>query len=462
MLFSLILFISTILFTDSLQNKVEKFQNSLQMKHSTVVASVWNNTKKEQVVGFNTEKWINPASTLKLVTTATAFSLLDRKQPFTTSFQLSGSILNDELVGDIIVYPSGDPTFGSPRWPSKNVYKEICDALLARGIRRISGQIRLSVIHSPEIPDGWIWGDIGNYYGAVPHFFNYAENSFTTYFEGAKQVGKPAKISGFSRNLLDYQVHNEVITGMQDSGDQVMIYSSPLSQTIWLKGTVPAGSSRFPVKGTLPNPWKTFCTELAESFKRYSIFFTETETPDYSPETQLIQFPSPTLSEIVTLCNQESINLYADGLLKASFSDKNAYATFLESTEKLRTYWEKQGADWSGFRMEDGSGLSSQNLVQAGSYSQFLGQLTNTAYFQDFLKTLPQMGVSGTVKNLPKSKRPVYVKSGTINGVKTYAGFVKNEAGEWLTFFVGVDRYTSNEAKEVRKFLVNFLVELGE
>ena len=462
MLFSLILFVSTITSIDSLQNKVEKFQNSLQMRHSTVVASVWNNTKKQQVVGFNAEKWINPASTLKLMTTATAFSILDNKQPFTTSIYLSGSILNSELIGDIVVYPSGDPTFGSSRWPSKDVCKEICDVLLAQGIRRISGQIRLSTTYSSEIPDGWIWGDIGNYYGAAPQFFNFAENSFTTYFEGGKQEGKPSKISGFSRNLLDYQILNEVTTGPLDSGDQVMIYSSPLSQSISLTGTVPANSSRFPVKGTLPNPWKTFCTELEESLKLHAILFSKSETPDYSPEKHLVHFYSPILSEIVTLCNHESINLYADGLLKASFSTKNSYATFDESIERLRAHWQKQGIDWSSFRLEDGSGLSSQNLVQAKSYSQFLGQIIDTPYFQEFVKTIPRMGISGTVKSLPTPKRPVYVKSGTINGVKTYAGFVKNGAGEWLTFFVGVDRYTTKEAKEVRKFLTDFLMELGD
>jgi D-alanyl-D-alanine carboxypeptidase/D-alanyl-D-alanine-endopeptidase (penicillin-binding protein 4) len=154
--------------------------------------------------------------------------------------------------------------------------------------------------------------------------------------------------------------------------------------------------------------------------------------------------------------------LYADGLLKASFSEKSKYATFAESTAKLGTYWQERGVNWTGFRIEDGSGLSSQNLIQAKNYSQFLGQLISTSNFPVFLQTIPQMGVSGTVKNLPKTKRPIYVKSGTINGVKTYAGYLKNKDGDWLTFFVGVDRYTTKEAKIVRAFLTDFLVELGE
>lgn len=462
MLLSLLLSFFCIQPADSLLKRVENFQLSAQMQGSTVVASVWNNTKNKQVVDFNSQKWVNPASTLKLLTTATAMHILGADYQFQTTIQFTGTVLNGELSGDLVVHPSGDPTFGSSKWNNEALFSQICQALYAKGIHRISGQIRLSFPNQQDVPDGWIWGDIGNYYGATPSSFNFAENSFTVYFQGDKQEGKPARVQGFSRNMHDYLINNQVTTGAQNSGDQVMIYSSPYAKAIWLKGTVPAGSSRFAVKGALPDPWLTFCTELAESLQIHSISFKNSETPNHSPETKLLTFTSPPLSEIIALCNQESINLYADGLLKASFSEKNRYTTFAESTVKLGAYWQKKGVDWSGFRIEDGSGLSSQNLVQPKSYSQFLGQLVNAPFFSAFLRTIPQMGVSGTVKNLPKTTRPIYVKSGTINGVKTYAGYLKNRDGDWLTFFVGVDRYTAKEAKAVRAFLTDFLVELGK
>lgn len=462
MLLSLLCTFSSLFYSDSLQKKVENFQMSPQMKSSTVVASVWNNTKNKQVVDFNTQKWINPASTLKLLTTATALDILGPTYQFKTTVVYTGTILDGELTGDLVVYPSGDPTFASPKWRNEDVFSPICKALQKMGVRKISGQIRLSTPNQQDVPNGWIWGDMGNYYGAIPYPFNFAENSFTVYFQGNKQEGKPARIEDFSRDMYPYQIHNEVFTGPQNSGDQVMIYTSPFSESIWLRGTIPAGSSRFPVKGALPDPWRTFCLELEKSMKSNSIAFIESETPNHSPEKELLQFMSPTLVEIIELCNHESINLYADALLKASFSTNKHYPSFPESLDKLAMYWKQKGKELGEIQAEDGSGLSSQNLVQATSYSQFLGQLTSMPNFSVFLHTLPQMGVSGTVKNIPRGKRPVYVKSGTIKGVKTYAGFVKNAEGDWLSFFVGVDRYTSKEAKIVRSFLTDFLVTLSE
>jgi D-alanyl-D-alanine carboxypeptidase/D-alanyl-D-alanine-endopeptidase (penicillin-binding protein 4) len=67
--------------------------------------------------------------------------------------------------------PSGDPTFGSWRWQStkeKNVLEVIINEI--RKISDLKSYKSLIIDkvgwNTEQIPDGWIWQDIGNYYGA--------------------------------------------------------------------------------------------------------------------------------------------------------------------------------------------------------------------------------------------------------------------------------------------------------
>jgi len=69
-----------------------------------------------------------------------------------------------------------------------------------------------------------------------------------------------------------------------------------------------------------------------------------------------------------------------------------------------------------------------------------------------FKKTLPIAGVSGTLKNLCKGQAgegKITAKSGTINGVKSYAGYVESSTGKKLAFAITVNNFTCSSTQIV-------------
>jgi len=79
-------------------------------------------------------------------------------------------------------------------------------------------------------------------------------------------------------------------------------------------------------------------------------------------------------------------------------------------------------------RFADGSGLSRKNYVSPAFFVSFLRAMARHAQYKTFLNSIPKLG-SGTLKtrmkDSPKSvKDRVYMKSGSMNGVRCFSGYI--------------------------------------
>lgn len=420
-----------------------------------VVASIRRVDDLQEIFQYRGDQWISPASTWKIVAVATAQQRLGSSFRFQTPVTYSGTIQENNLWGDIIVEGTGDPTLGSARFSGVDPIRKLVNSLKSLGIRRIEGQIRLkNSTSTPSIPDSWVYGDIGNYYGAAPHVFNYQENQFSIYFSGGKWIGDPAKIERITPKDPQWIIQNEVKTGSPASGDQVMIYSAPGGSTLNLQGTVPLKSQQFAVKGSIHHPWRLFTLALRTALAEAGIQWVEAETANNSPETFLLFWESPTVEEIGKRCLAESINLYADALIRRAASTD------------VRIPWKDIKlpvvATWANFPTpfwEDGSGLSPMNLLQASQFSLFLAKIPQP---KQWALWLPELGKEGTVRSFQPANMPIYVKSGSIQYVRTYAGYFQGRDGSWYTFFVGAHPIRPDQTKIVRQFFQSFFKKLPD
>ena len=97
------------------------------------------------------------------------------------------------------------------------------------------------------------------------------------------------------------------------------------------------------------------------------------------------------------------------------------------------------GKDLSGIRMEDGSGLSRLNTVSPAFLVGFLRAMTRSRGFDAFLASLPKPG-EGTLNTLlPKlpaaQQARIRVKSGSMDGVLCYSGYILDEEGKPYRIF---------------------------
>ena len=137
--FILILHISLFTFHLSAQTVTQKFQKAFttfekdsQLKHAISSLYVVDANTGQVVFDKNSQIGLAPASTQKIITTATAFELLGKDYRYKTQFGYVGNVRDKALQGDIYIKPSGDPTLGSWRWKTTTdttFYNKILEAI---------------------------------------------------------------------------------------------------------------------------------------------------------------------------------------------------------------------------------------------------------------------------------------------------------------------------------------------
>src|ERR1700753_3591713 len=100
-----------------LQSAFNRLQADSQCKYASVSLTVLDAKTGETVFTANPNMGLATASTLKTVTTITAFNLLGKDFQYQTQLGYNGLITPDStLVGDVIIKGGGDPTLGSWRY----------------------------------------------------------------------------------------------------------------------------------------------------------------------------------------------------------------------------------------------------------------------------------------------------------------------------------------------------------
>jgi D-alanyl-D-alanine carboxypeptidase/D-alanyl-D-alanine-endopeptidase (penicillin-binding protein 4) len=453
--------------------KLNAFQESDGIRHGLLAASVHRISDNKTIINFNEDKVVNSASTFKLITTATAISKLGTNFKYITEVFYSGQIVSGVLVGDLILQSSGDPSFGSERGINTmdDVLTEIIKILKGLNISKIEGNVFVDdeTVYQYDSPDSWIWGDMGNYYGALPHKFNVHENYYTVYFEPGNNIGDVARINRLQPFDEDWEIVNLVKTGTRNSGDQVYIYSSPASSTLILKGTVPLGKSNFPVKGSIPNPAKLFRLTLIKTLNNANIAVEDKPEPVgisiSTSDLHLIKrFYSQPLQDLARDCNFSSINIYADAFLHTLALNDNGFETFNQGIESMKNHWLSKSLNLSGFNPKDGSGLSPSTYITPKNMTDILSSMTKEPFFANYENTIPVFGQDGSVRYKdPKQKTGgrVRAKSGSIEGTRAFAGYFIDKNGEKYSFMIAVNQYEPNFLEKVKVFLDDFLVDIG-
>ena len=457
-------------------NAVEKILNEWQsdtaFKHASWGFKAINLSKNKVIAEYNAEKSLVPASVMKTITVGTGFLVKTSSYLFETQLQYTGKIDQDSVLnGDVIIYGKGDPTLGSSRFKSQNpdvVFSEWAQALRSAGITAIKGKIVAdpSYFDNEPFPDGWAYGDMGNYYGAGVYGLNFMDNEYKIFFKSGKKTGDSATIVRIEPEMpAGWKFINYVTTAAAGSGDQTVMYPSAKTSEIRIRGTVPLQTDEFSVRSAMPNPPEV----LVEKFYNYLIKngFSISETID----CQARQSENPTtfythkpvsyrqLAEVTLL---RSVNLYAEAILLSLRVQPTA--SFRDNARFIENYLKTKGLSTSGFRMVDGSGLSRGNYVSPDLLCNFLKMMHASTSFSSFYASFPVAGVSGTLSGMCKgtsAQNNIRAKSGTMNAIRAYCGYVNNPEGNVICFSLIINNFDCKQS-EMTKKIETLFVALAE
>jgi serine-type D-Ala-D-Ala carboxypeptidase/endopeptidase (penicillin-binding protein 4) len=452
------------------ESKILKdFLADSQLTGSSVGIMVREVTSGDIQLSWNSKILLAPASTLKLITTATALEILGPDYQFKTSLGYSGSIgeKSGTITGNLVVKGGGDPTLGS-LWFEEEIKPEaFLDTWIAelkkRGVSKISGDLvmDISVFEGSSVAGSWSWDDIGNYYGAGPSALTVFDNMIRLYFDSPEKPGEPVSLVRTEPQVPGIIWQNEVKSSLINR-DMAYVYGSPWADKRKITGTIPVGKKDFLVKASMPEPPLILGNMLQEKLLTAGIQVVGQLKVTTEPQSVILLFTylSPKLSDILKPLNHESINLFADHLVFQIALEKTGKGSFESGLDLIHAFWKENGVR-DTFFMDDGSGLSRFDAISPEQMTQVLKFMVQSDKKESFLNSLPVAG-KGTLSGFKTTDFPgntLRCKSGSIDKVRSYAGYLTCDSGREVAFSVMVNNFSCTMSEMGRK-LQKLLLEI--
>ncbi|MHB8753449.1 MAG: D-alanyl-D-alanine carboxypeptidase/D-alanyl-D-alanine endopeptidase [Candidatus Acidiferrales bacterium] len=450
---------------------------------------------------LNADRYFTPASNTKLFTTALAMATLGPDYRFRTTIETQGALdAAGRLRGDLVLVGRGDPDFSNRRipydaknpvdGPSNKPLAELVDAIVAKGVKEIDGNIIADDSYFPyePFPGGWAVGDMPFDYGAAVGAICFDDNGLDVKVTPGDHVGAPAWVA--VEPWPGYDVYSySVTTGPADSQAVFNTVENPGPKPFLVRGSIPLGHAPIDLGMAMPDPADYTAHVLKQMLLARGIRVTgkaraqhapppaegmSFDPPEILPQTPspasasntlvLAEHQSPPLIEIVRVLNKVSQNLHAEILLRTVAKVKSGDGSLAVGLKIERQFLASIGIPPSDVLVDDGSGLSRENIVTPRAVVSLLEYVRGQPWGDAYASTLPVAGVDGTLDNRMKgtpAEGRVEGKTGTVEHTQAMSGFATTLHGERLIFsmFDNHNGGTGRDAAHVLDAIAQAMVE---
>jgi D-alanyl-D-alanine carboxypeptidase/D-alanyl-D-alanine-endopeptidase (penicillin-binding protein 4) len=414
--------------------------------------------KPYPLISYNARHAMNPASTLKLLTTYAGLEMLGPAYRWKTEAYLDGPLLNGVLSGNLVFKGYGDP---------KLTFEEFwlwLRELRQRGLREISGDIVLD--SSAFADDGYDPSSFDNKPGRA---YNVGPNALLLNFNALhlRLLPNAAQTTALLEpELYGYQLNNRVTVSANLPCNGEDAYQARLDGlNIVLEGSIPANCGVaqdyfsplpheayfFAVFGAL---WQELGGQLRGQVRTGRV-------PDSL--TVFSTHLSPPLSDVIRDINKFSNNVMARQLFLTlgaaasipttegkgeklnsqtfpAIAQRAAPLNVQRSTAALQQWLDKRQLQFPELVLENGAGLSRRERISAQHLADTLQRAARSPFFAELEASLPILGMDGTAKGRFKENEiagQAHLKTGSLEGVKSIAGYVQARGGkQWIMVFI--------------------------
>lgn len=452
----------------SAQNPISTFTNNNLHRNANISLMVKDLRTGKTLYSHRSGSATIPASTMKLVTTATALELLGANYQIKTTLEIDGTVGTDSVLnGNLYIYGNGDPTLGSSHLGNIYFLNEWVSAVRKAGIKQINGDIiaDASAYDTEGINPKWIWEDMGNYFASGVYGISYKDNTFEMELKSGA-VGTTPEIVKITPNIPELTFKN-YLKSTTIRFDSAYFYGAPFQNERSIYGAIPANRASFKIKGDIPRPGLVLARDLAWKLKSNGIPVSGDATDEIGKSTKrtvIYTHFSPKLSEIIKVINVTSNNHYAEHLLRHLALRQGKQASTTDALERIKSFWSSKGLPVDELFQSDGSGLSPMNAVSANFFVSLLEYMDKSKNNTVFRASLPVAGQSGTLRNFLKRTAlngKVQAKSGTFSRVKSYAGYIQSN-GKRLAFAIIVNNPNSASTSATTRKMEEFLIDISK
>lgn len=416
-------------FSPSFSNSIDKaIENTNLKSHSVISVAVKDSKTAENVYSRRAETCLNPASTLKIFTMASALNTLGEKYNFETVVYI--------LDKDLYLKLGGDPL----------LTKKDLDTLAKNIKQAYGGSIRHfyiddSIIDKVYYPDGWT---VDDFWPNSPKISPYIVDNNTVKINFAIQ-----EIPNGKKNVVINQNDSYKFSFINELTVSDVTKITPsfnygeTSGIVSLRGTV---SSDFSADYPVLNTAQFFAVRLRKALDDNGVSYSKPFYPKRVPDDakRIASFSRP-LGEVLTYILSTSNNFGAEVVFKVAGGFwardneeyiKSAYlnngdnkkivvtpslGNFENARKMFLDYYKKAGLDVSKVKISDGSGVSRYNTLSANWIADGLVYLNQNSKIKEFLPTADTGTLSRRMRDL---KGNLKAKTGTIFGTSSLAGYI--------------------------------------
>ena len=416
------------------------------------------------LVAHNAAMPMNPASTIKLLTTYAALELLGPTYLWKTTAWTAATLANEVLEGDLILRGGGDPKLTFEH------FWLLLRGLRARGIREIRGDLVLDRSwmdgsdHEPSKFDS----EPTRAYNVGPDALLLNFKAFRFFFlpdttrRGVNLLTEPPSVS--------LEVSNSLKLTDGPCGDWLA--------RIKLDVKTGNGSARAGFAGNYPascgeREWNVALLShpdyVAGVFKKLwedmggTLRGRHRDGPIPSGARLLATQESHALSEIVRDINKYSNNVMARQLyLTLSAELLGTPGRTDRSTTVIKGWLDQKALSMPELVLENGSGLSREERISAANLGRLLIAAFRSPVMPELLASLPLVAYDGTMRRRMKFESiagQAHIKTGSLTGVRSVAGYVLDRSGRRKVVVFTVNHANAGAGQAAQDALLRWVYE---
>jgi D-alanyl-D-alanine carboxypeptidase/D-alanyl-D-alanine-endopeptidase (penicillin-binding protein 4) len=418
---------------------------------------------------------MNPASTMKLVTTVAALDLLGPAYTWATPIYVDGAVQNGMLNGNLYVKGLGDPKLVMERlWL-------LLRRVQGMGIKTIAGDIVLdrSALELPE-------SDPAKFDGEPLRPYNVAPDALLINFKSVVMTFTPDRNANVAQVQYDPPMAGVTLpstvplnSSAADCGDYRGALKGDFADPLRFRfaGSYPAscGEKVWPVAyadaksyaaRAVQGLWESMGGKVLGSVRNGVV-----PAPLLANKPALV-VNSASLAEVIRDINKYSNNVMAQqvfltlgrvagnaqGLPIDVVADANLPpGSFAASRATVQRWWKDRIGTDDAPVLDNGSGLSRQERITAQAMGRLLQATFAAPFMPELMSSLPITGVDGTLKRIKtRTSGTAHLKTGTLTGVVALAGYVHAVSGKRYVLVAFINHPNANDARPALDALVDW------
>jgi len=444
----------------------------------------------------NSDHLFQPASNMKLFTTAAATEKLGPDFVFHTTVESDAPPDDEGWVGNLYLVGRGDPNLSGRvlpyqlkaerRQPADAAFQDLADRVAARGVREVGGNLVADdsyFLFEPYSHD-WAEEDLQWGYGAPVTALAFNDNALFLHVRPAGAVGALAQV--WLEPLPDYyRLVSRVATRAPGTKEKIVVERAHGSMELDVWGQVPLEARETDEEGTvaIADPPRLIGEMFRRALESRGITIrgqvevrhtnrleaatqaSKDDRPPPSPPRELLaEHVSLPLREDLRVINKLSQNLHSEMLLRTLGRETKNDGSLAAGLQVLEDFSAQAEIEQGEFHFADGSGLSREALVAPDALIKLLKFMAASPRFGVFYDSLPVAGADGTLsdrfKNTPAEGR-IQAKTGTIEHVNALSGYMDLPSGQRIAFSI-VGNSHPLDSKEGEKIVDRIAVTIYE